>query len=205
MRWPSGWRDPSALDLLKGTAIDYLLMGDDADLAGVRKRAMADGLAASAAAPPGVELVTGTWPGVKMGRGGAASAGPTGNPWVDSNGWAVRLALALHPEAAVWVDAPPAAGAWITADACRLAIADAAAYAGRWIVSLDNSLATTLAAGDSNALATWKKLAAATGFFAARRRRRPSSPSARFLTRTRTRQRPRCGNGSSNSWRRAGC
>jgi hypothetical protein len=155
------------LDLLKGTAIDYLLIGDEADLAAVRQRALADGLGASAAAPPGVELVTGTWPGVKMGRGASVGAGPTGNPWVDSNGWAVRLALALHPEAAVWVDAPPAPGAFITADAYRLAIADSAAYGGRWIVSLDNSLAKTLAARDSNALATWKKLAAASGFFAA--------------------------------------
>jgi hypothetical protein len=167
MRWPSGWKDPSALDLLKGTAIDYLIVADAADLAAVRKRALADGIAASAAPPPGVELVTGTWPGVQMGRGAAASAGPTGIPWVDSNGWAVRLAQALHPEAAVWVDAPPAAGARLTADTYRLAIADSAAYGGRWIVSLDDSLAKSLAARDSTALATWKKLAAATGFFAA--------------------------------------
>jgi hypothetical protein len=167
MRWPSGWKDPSALDLLKGTAIDYLLIADAADLAAVRKRALADGLAASAAPPPGVELVTGTWPGVKTGRGAAASAGPTGIPWVDSNGWAVRLALALHPDSAVWVDAPPAAATRLAAGAYPLAIADSAAYGGRWIVSLDDSLAQSLAARDSTALATWKKLAAAAGFFAA--------------------------------------
>ncbi len=169
MRWPSQWKDPATLDLLKGCAIDYLLIGDEPVLAGVRKRALADGLAASAAAPPGVELVTGTWPGVKMGRRGAAGAGPTAAPWVDSNGWAVRLSLALHPEAAVWVDAAPAAGAWITADSYRLAIADTAAYGGRWVVSLDNSLAVSLASGDSTALATWRKLSAATGFFAERK------------------------------------
>lgn len=169
MRWPSQWKDPATLDLLKGCAIDYLLIGDEPVLAGVRKRALADGLAASAAAPPGVELVTGTWPGVKMGRRGAAGAGPTAAPWVDSNGWAVRLSLALHPEAAVWVDAAPAAGAWITADSYRLAIADTAAYGGRWVVSLDNSLAVSLASGDSTALATWRKLSAATGFFTERK------------------------------------
>lgn len=169
MRWPSQWKDPAILDLLKGSAIDYLLLGDEPDLAAVRKRALADGLAASAAAPPGVHTVTGSWPGVKMGRRGGVSAGPTAAPWVDSNGWAVRLARALHPEAAVWVDAPPSTSAFITADSYRLAVADTAACGGRWIVSLDNSLATSLASGDANALATWRKLAAAAGFFAARK------------------------------------
>jgi hypothetical protein len=154
---------------LKGAAIDYLLIGDEPDLAPIRKRALADGLAAAAAPPPGVELVTGAWPGVKMGRGGGFSAGPTAIPWVDSNGWAVRLARALHPEAAVWVDAPPAAGARITADAYRLAIADTAAFGGRWLVSLDDALAKSLAAGEATALATWQKLGAAAGFFAAHR------------------------------------
>jgi len=169
MRWPTGWNDPSTLDLLKGTAIDYLLIADDADLAAVRQRALRDGIATSAAAPPGVELVTGSWPGVKMGRQGGVSAGPTGSPWVDSNGWAVRLALALHPASPVWVDAPPPAGARVTADTYRLAIADSAVFGGRWIVSLDSSLAKGLAAADTASLAAWKKLTAACAYFAARR------------------------------------
>jgi hypothetical protein len=30
MRWPAAWKDPSTLDLLKGTAIDYLLIEEGA-------------------------------------------------------------------------------------------------------------------------------------------------------------------------------
>jgi hypothetical protein len=160
------------LDLLKGTAIDHLVIGTGAELAAVRRRAAQDGFHVSepGAPPAGVEIVKGQWPGVKMqrgGGGGGAGAGPTGNPWVDSNGWAIRLAAALHPESAVWVDAAPAGNVFLTAGSYLIAVADSAAYGGRWIVSLDNSLAVALAAGKSDALATWKRLTAAAGFFAA--------------------------------------
>ena len=172
MRWPDGWKDPGVLDLLKGTAIDHLVIGMGAELSAVRTRAAQDGLHVSApgAPPAGVEIVKGQWPGVKMGRrGGGAGAGPTGDPWVDSNGWAIRLAAALHPDAVVWVDAAPAGNAFLTAGSYLIAVADSAAYGGRWIVSLDNSLAVSLAAGKSDALATWSRLTAAAGFFADRK------------------------------------
>jgi hypothetical protein len=171
MRWPDVWKDPATLALLKGTAIDHLVIGAGPEWSAVRSRAAQDGFQVSepGAPPAGVEIVKGEWPGVKMGRrgGGGVSAGPTGNPWVDSNGWAIRLAAALHPDSAAWVDAAPAAGAFLTAGSYLIAVADSAAYGGRWIVSLDNSLAVSLAAGKSDALATWSKLAAAAAFFAA--------------------------------------
>jgi hypothetical protein len=86
---------------------------------------------------------------------------------VDSNGWAIRLAAALHPGTAVWVDAAPAGNAIVTAGSYLIAVADSAAYGGRWIVSLDNPLAVSLAAGKSDALAAWRRLTAAAAFFAA--------------------------------------
>jgi len=158
------------LDLLKGTAIDHLVIGTGPELSAVRSRAAQDGfhLSQPGAPPAGVAIVKGQWPGVKMERrGGGAGAGPTGNPWVDSNGWAIRLAAALHPGTAVWVDAQPAANAFIAAGSYLIAVADSAAYGGRWIVSLDDPLAASLAAGKSDALAAWSRLAAAAGFFAA--------------------------------------
>jgi hypothetical protein len=171
MRWPDAWKDPAMLALLKDTAIDHLVIGAGPELSAVRSRAEQNGFHVSqpGAPPAGVEIVKGEWPGVKMGRrgGGGVAAGPTGNPWVDSNGWAIRLAAALHPGSAVWVDAAPAAGAFITAGSYLIAVADSAAHGGRWIVSLDKPLADALAAGKSDALATWTKLAAAAGFFAA--------------------------------------
>lgn len=171
MRWPDAWKDPAALDLVKGTPIDYLLIAKGAEFAGVRTRAQQLGiqLGDQDSAPDGVEIVKGAWPGVQMGRGSGsgAGAGPTGVPWVDSNGWAVRLARTLHPGSAAWVNAPPAERAFITADSYLIAIADSAAYGGRWIVTLDAPLAQGLAAGNAASLATWKKAIAAAGFFAA--------------------------------------
>jgi hypothetical protein len=171
MRWPDAWKDPAALDLLKGTAIDYLLIAKGAELAAVRARADQLGIQAGEPdrAPEGVAILKGAWPGVQMGRGRAegAGAGPTGVPWVDSNGWAIRLNSALRPGVAAWVNAPPAERAFITADSYLIAIADSAAYGGRWIISLDAPLAQSLAAGNAASLATWKKLTAAAAFFAA--------------------------------------
>jgi hypothetical protein len=172
MRWPDTWTDASSLDLVKGTPIDYLFIGKALELATVRARAQQLGIAAgdSDTAPTGVQIVKGAWPGVQMGNGGGGGgAGPTGVPWVDSNGWAVRLNRTQHPDAATWVDAPPAARAFVTADSYLIAIADSAAYGGRWIISLDAPLAQGLAARNQELLATWEKVKAAAGFFAARK------------------------------------
>jgi hypothetical protein len=166
MRWPDTWHDPALLDLLKGTAVDTLLIGPGEALERVRVRARESGYAV--AAPPGVATIKGEWPGVKMARG-REGAGPTGVPWVNSNGWAIRLALALHPDQAVWVDAPPAAGALITPDSYLVAVADAASHGGRWIISLDAALAASLASGKSDAQKPWKRILETAAFFAQRK------------------------------------
>jgi hypothetical protein len=166
MRWPDTWTDPALLDLLKGTAIDCLLLGQGERLAAVRARAQRDEYAV--ATPSEVAGIKGEWPGVKVGRGGGG-AGPTGVPWVNSNGWAIRLAMAQNPERTVWVDAPPANGTFVTADSYLIAIADAATYGGRWIVTLDDPLAASLAAAKSEAQKPWQRIVEATRFFAARK------------------------------------
>jgi hypothetical protein len=166
MRWPDAWQDPALLDLLKGTAIDCLLISPSQELAAVRVRARNEGY--EGAAPSGVSIIQGEWPGVRMGRGDAG-AGPTGVPWVNSNGWAIRLAMALNPEVTVWVEASPAANTFVTADSYLIAIADSAAHGGRWIVSLDAALAASLAAGKREAQRPWKRILETTAFFAARK------------------------------------
>lgn len=175
-RWPGGWKDPSALTLLHGTAIDYLLIDKTPEFEPVRTRALQDGLqvADPTALPAKISLVKGEWAGVRMGRGPSpagsgspASAGPTGVAWVNSNGWAIRLAAALHPETAVWVAAPPPENARITADSYLITLADSACHGGRWVIALDPGLAAGLAAQRPESLEAWKKLAAAAGFFAA--------------------------------------
>src|ERR1017187_2659172 len=171
MRWPGSWKSPSTIRLLKGTAINWLLVDKDAGLAPVIEEAKRAGLkVAEMASPPvGVTITPGEWPGVAMSRdGGEASAGPTGVPWVNTNSWKIRLEAARRPGGDIWVDAPPK-GALLFASSYRTAIADAAAYGGRWVISLDEKLAAGLADGKADALATWKEVAGAAGFFAARK------------------------------------
>jgi hypothetical protein len=170
MRWPGSWQSPTALGLLKGTTINWLLVDKDAGLAPVIEQAKQAGLhVAEIAAPPdGVAIIPGAWPGVALSRDGGTSAGPTGVPWVDTNSWKIRLEAARRPGVNIWVDAPPKA-APVSASSYRTAIADAAAHGGRWVISLDAQLAAQLAAGRAEALATWKEITGAAGFFAMRK------------------------------------
>ena len=173
MRWPVEWRDPSALDLLTGTAINCLLMESDAEFGAVIARARQEGInVVQAGAPTArVSVVDGEWPGVKLTESGAldhAAAGPTGVPWIDSNGWKVRLASALNPGSQVWVSAASRKPR-LSAESYLMAVADAAAHGGRWIISLDSQLAEGIAARRPEALERWKRLTGAAGYFAARK------------------------------------
>jgi hypothetical protein len=178
MRWPSAWKDPACLDFLRGTAIDSLVLDAGGDFDLIRSRATGQGIHVTA--PDGVAVIKGLWPGIRMPRGGAGRiiAGPTGNPWVDSNGWLIRLTLALDPRSAVWVEARPPDNFRASAGAYVLAIADSAAYGGRWIVNLDGQLAASIAAHRAEALDIWKNLTAAAGFFAAHNEWSAYSPAA---------------------------
>lgn len=174
MRWPSAWKDPSALSLLIGTAVDCLLVEKGDELEPVRSRARQEGFKVTEPNSPlsGITVIDGEWPGVKLSRGGdpdQVSAGPTGAPWIDSNGWKIRLAAATHPDSAVWVNASPRENTRTTASSYLIAVADAAAHGGRWVISLNTQLAAGIVARKPESLEVWKKTAAAAGFFAARK------------------------------------
>ncbi len=167
MRWPGSWNNPSALALLKGTSIDTLLIDNSDEFESVRAAAAQSGIRVvhPQTPPEGVALIKGEWPGVRSAAHGEGS-GPTGVPWVDSNGWAVRLATALHPETAVWVDAPPKDNPRYTPGSYLIAIADAASRGGRWVISLDEATAAGLAKQQPASLAAWKNITGASAFFA---------------------------------------
>jgi hypothetical protein len=162
MRWPAEWKDPTLVDLLQETGIDYLVTDVDA----IRTRAIEKGLQVTSRdhLPVNIQLIDGQWPGV--GGGGAISAGPTGVPWVDSNGWHILLSAASTPDKAFWVDASQLAKFRSFPGAYLLAIADPAAYGARWIINLDGQLADGIASRATAALDVWKKIGAATRFFA---------------------------------------
>lgn len=116
--------------------------------------------------PAGVTIVRGLWPGIRMSHGGGdrAAAGPTGEPWVDSNGWRIRAARALRPDSQFWVDAKPQPSR-SSAEDYVLAFADAASHGGRWIVTLDDHLAEGIAAKQADAMEIWKRITQAAAFF----------------------------------------
>jgi hypothetical protein len=163
MRWPATWADPARLDLLKDSAIDSLVIDTGDRLEAVRSRAKQTGLQIvdPQKPPDGIRILKGEWPGVRSGQGG--SAGPTGVAWVDSNGWTVQLTRVMHPDCAAWIDAAPPQRVFPAS--YLTAVADAAAFGGRWIVTLDDGLASGLAGGNANAQSVWKTIGHATSFF----------------------------------------
>ncbi len=190
-RWPAEW-PPSALDLLRGTPVNCLVVGHGEGLEAVLAGARALGLAIATLedqAPQGVTAIPcaersklpwtaagavvalkdGVWPGIQSGT--ASGGGPTGLPWVDSNGWFAQLARVRAPSKTLWIAAePPAKSPFLRAASYELAVADAETYGARWVVSLDERLRQGLAKGNREALDTWRKIAGALEFFKARRR-----------------------------------
>jgi hypothetical protein len=165
MRWPKEWNDASKLELIKGTPINCLA-GEAppsfplGDVAFVRLD--------PASPPQGVRIHEGVWPHVKMARAAqrdSAESGPTGAPWVDSNGWRTRLARELEPDKAVWLQYdPPKEDQVVTVDSYALAVAEASTYGARWVISLDDNFRKGLEARTDSAMAAWKKVVAALEF-----------------------------------------
>src|ERR1035437_4232722 len=86
MRWPGSWKSPSAVGLLKGTPINWLLVDRIADLAPVVEQAKQAGLhVAEIAAPPaGVALLKGEWPGDGFEHGGCVRRRQLHDPEVEA-------------------------------------------------------------------------------------------------------------------------
>jgi len=177
MRWPGCWKNPSALALLNDSPINCLVAGKGAMPEPVAAQAKQKGLTVvdPATPPSGVFVMDGLWPGVQA-LEAKASAGPTGNPWVDSNGWKIRLESARRPGARVWVDASPTGP--VPGDSYALALADSAVYGGRWIISLNQQFAADVLTGKADAVASWKKINAAARFFEDRKAWAAYAPEA---------------------------
>ncbi len=186
MRWPAEWREPAALRLLEGSPINCLVADQAAGgLAQVLEEAHKRGLTVVRPGETSVAWLSrsevsrksassvlafndNVWPSIKLSEKGdldSASAGPTGNPWVDSNTWFVQLARTVAPEQAVWAVADPPEKVILSAGSYETAIADAAARGGRWLVSLDGRLLEGLATGTAQALSVWRRINQALAFF----------------------------------------
>jgi hypothetical protein len=150
LRWPAAWKDPGILSWLQASPVRFSILDAEAKVP-----------------PSGVFTVRGPWPGIRLSPAGGdhAVAGPTGEPWVDSNGWRIRAARAVHPEATIWVDSKPQASRSSVEDYV-IALADAAAHGGRWIITLDDRLAAGIRSKQADDMAAWKRISDAAGFFA---------------------------------------
>ena len=105
------------------------------------------------------------WPGAQTGRGGGASANPTGLPWIDSNSWFVQMAGA-RTGVPIWlVFDPPGQPAVNLPERYVLAVLDSEAAGARWVVSLDDGLRAGLEGKESRAMETWKGITSALSFF----------------------------------------
>ena len=116
---------------------------------------------------PILGVADGIWPGVPLEK--TPTGGPTNLPWVDSNGALLGMASAIAPGKSVWIVVDPPKKAKPTVENYLLTVADAGAYGGRWVISLDDQMRADLAAGSLPAVRAWKKVTDAVAFFEGQR------------------------------------
>ncbi len=108
------------------------------------------------------------WPEINLAnmKGDTALGGPTGDPWVNSNGWFSLLARHMAPGKSLWLDIDlPDSAAMLPPEKYCLAIADSRVYGARWILSLDGQMRAALLNGDAAALDGWSRISGTLSFF----------------------------------------
>jgi hypothetical protein len=165
MRWPAAWKSPPTGEWLSASSITTFLVDRPVSWSVPGKEVQ---VLAKDAGPPGIFLLPGIWPRVKGESGESrrgAEAGPTGKPWIDSNGWKLAPSLLREKGSPHWLTFIPPTGQVISPHAYVLSVADTEVYRGRWIVALDDDLAKGLASGNDRAISTWKRLDESMRFF----------------------------------------
>jgi len=108
----------------------------------------------------------GVWPGIPVMEDGAAKAGPSGSPWINTNAGFLRAARAFG-DSIVWIANSPPPKSVITAENYAQVIGDAAMVGARWVVALDDDLARRLHEGDKAALQVWSRITRQLQFYEA--------------------------------------
>ncbi len=121
----------------------------------------------------------GLWPGIVIEHGGTVMAGPSSNPWINTNTGFLRF-LRASIDGVLWLAAPPPEGMVVPPERYGIAIADAAAAGARWIVSLDRDLEKRLLAGNAEALEDWKRITGYARYFEDHREWRAYQPFGRM-------------------------
>jgi hypothetical protein len=116
------------------------------------------------------------WPGIHVEKGQSATAGPTANPWIDTNTGYIRFARA-STDATLWVAVEPPPKTVYPVQRYLQAIGDAAINGGRWVVALDGDLMRRLLAREPKAMKDWAQIGAALQHFEDHREWRAAVPA----------------------------
>jgi len=125
---------------------------------------------------PIISTSQGMWPGIHVEKGGSATAGPTANPWIDTNTGYLRFARA-STDATIWIAVEPPPKTVYPVQRYLQAIGDAAINGGRWVVALDDDLSRRLLAREPKALKDWAQIGAALQHFEDHREWRAAAPA----------------------------
>lgn len=165
IEWPAAWDAPTLLRILNGTPFNCVVsdrtqggLPDTLKRMSPRWRAWSEVDWSSPGDP--VAVSNAFWPDLQRKGGDSEQAGPTGTPWLDSNGWLIELLRARAPGATeIWIkSAPPENATGLTWNHYRLALCEAFAYGARRPVWLAPHHASALARGDADAQRGWQSL-----------------------------------------------
>ena len=161
-RWE--WYEPAAVAYLQEAGITHVMVSEKAGGEFIAACERARIQVVRGPAPPDVELVTqGKWPGldphVQTGPGGeGATSSATGEPWVDSNAWAVLYHRAVS-QRPVLLSYDPPKNTRLRPGSVELGVADAAVFGGHFAIKLDDRFRAGLISAQPRAVAEWKRVA----------------------------------------------
>jgi hypothetical protein len=164
-RWPQDWDDPGQVEIVRDTPFNCAVGDRISPAVGEALRKSGVEVVSLQNAPVTV-IPDARWPRVQTGPNGEIDAGPTGNPWIDANGFAIQVARTLDPGKPIWLTEDPPPRRIVTANQEQLAVCDAEAYGGHWLPAPDPS--------------TWHAVVAARRFFLAHRAWQSYRPVARL-------------------------
>jgi hypothetical protein len=128
---------------------------------------------------PIVGTYQGVWPGIPVMEDGAAKAGPSGSPWINTNAGFLRAARAFG-DSTIWIANLPPPKSAISPENYAQVIGDAAMVGARWVLALDDDLARRLHEGDKAALDRWSRITHQLDFYESHREWRAFRPYARL-------------------------
>ena len=128
---------------------------------------------------PTIGTYQGVWPGIQLLEDGAAKAGPSGSPWINTNAGFLRAAGAFG-NSAIWIANLPPPKTVINSENYAQAVSDAAMVGARWVIALDDDFSKRLLERDAAALKNWQRMAQLLKFYAGHREWREFQPAGKL-------------------------